>query len=164
MARQDLRKQITIFPPDGKPGQKHSLLNARDLITHQGWSTTPQHQDQFTPVADVMSQANIEPTEEELRIQFLKETPIDTMKLPELHEYAEVIFGAKIDKRLNQSKVLDRLEEIAAASNIKLLYSEPEKLDDADKQGDEQEDVKDAEDDEQKSEDEDAKDDESNEE
>ncbi len=42
MARKDLREQITIFPPDGKPGEKHSLLNARDLITHKGWSTTPQ--------------------------------------------------------------------------------------------------------------------------
>lgn len=133
MARQDLRKQITIYPPDGKPGEKHSLLNARDLITHKNWSTTPQSADQFTAVAEILSKAVVEPTEDEVYRQKLIATPVDKMTLAQIHEYAEVAFGTKIDKRLNLTKALDRLNEIADASNFKLLFSDVEKTEDEEK-------------------------------
>ena len=140
MARKDLREQITIFPPDGKPGEKHSLLNARDLITHKGWSTTPQSPEQFTPVADLMSSASREPTPEEVARQALINKPIDKMTREEVLAYAEEEFQAKIDKRLNLAKAIDRLQEIADASNFKLKFSDDEaasgddeKQDDADK-------------------------------
>lgn len=132
MARQDLRKQITIYPPDGKPGEKHSLLNARDLITHKNWSTTPQSADQFTAVAEILSKAVVEPTEDEVYRQKLIATPVDKMTLAQIHEYAEVAFGTKIDKRLNLTKALDRLNEIADASNFKLLFSDAVKDEDED--------------------------------
>ena len=139
MARKDLREQITIFPPDGKPGEKHSLLNARDLITHKGWSTTPQSPEQFTPVADLMSSASREPTPEEVARQALINKPIDKMTREEVLAYAEEEFQAKIDKRLNLAKAIDRLQEIADASNFKLKFSDDEtangddeKQDDAD--------------------------------
>lgn len=126
MARKDLREQITIFPPDGKPGEKHSLLNARDLITHKGWSTTPQSPEQFTPVADLMSSASREPTPEEVARQALINKPIDKMTREEVLAYAEEEFQAKIDKRLNLAKAIDRLKEIADASNFKLKFSDDE--------------------------------------
>ena len=126
MARKDLREQITIFPPDGKPGEKHSLLNARDLITHKGWSTTPQSPEQFTPVADLMSSASREPTPEEVARQALINKPIDKMTREEVLAYAEEEFQAKIDKRLNLAKAIDRLQEIADASNFKLKFSDDE--------------------------------------
>ena len=139
MARKDLREQITIFPPDGKPGEKHSLLNARDLITHKGWSTTPQSPEQFTSVADLMSSATREPTPEEVARQALINKPIDKMTREEVLAYAEEEFQAKIDKRLNLAKAIDRLQEIADASNFKLKFSDDEtangddeKQDDAD--------------------------------
>ena len=139
MARKDLREQITIFPPDGKPGEKHSLLNARDLITHKGWSTTPQSPEQFTSVADLMSSATREPTPEEVARQALINKPIDKMTREEILAYAEEEFQAKIDKRLNLAKAIDRLKEIADASNFKLKFSDDEtangddeKQDDAD--------------------------------
>ncbi len=139
MARKDLREQITIFPPDGKPGEKHSLLNARDLITHKGWSTTPQSPEQFTSVADLMSSATREPTPEEVARQALINKPIDKMTREEILAYAEEEFQAKIDKRLNLAKAIDRLQEIADASNFKLKFSDDEtangddeKQDDAD--------------------------------
>lgn len=130
MARQDLRKQITIYPPDGKPGEKHSLLNARDLITHKNWTTTPQSVDQFKAVADILSEAAVEPTDEEKHRLALIATPVDTMTMAQLHEYVEVAFGTKIDKRLNLNKALDRLKEIADASNFKLLFSDAVKDED----------------------------------
>lgn len=136
MARQDLRKQITIYPPDGKPGEKHSLLNARDLITHKNWSTTPQSADQFTAVAEILSKAVVEPTEDEVYRQKLIATPVDKMTLAQIHEYAEVAFGTKIDKRLNLTKALDRLNEIADASNFKLLFSDAVKDEDEDEEKD----------------------------
>ena len=126
MARKDLREQITIFPPDGKPGEKHSLLNARDLITHKGWSTTPQSPEQFTSVADLMSSATREPTPEEVARQVLINKPIDKMTREEVLAYAEEEFQAKIDKRLNLAKAIDRLKEIADASNFKLKFSDDE--------------------------------------
>ena len=126
MARKDLREQITIFPPDGKPGEKHSLLNARDLITHKGWSTTPQSPEQFTSVADLMSSATREPTPEEVARQALINKPIDKMTREEILAYAEEEFQAKIDKRLNLAKAIDRLKEIADASNFKLKFSDDE--------------------------------------
>ena len=139
MARKDLREQITIFPPDGKPGEKHSLLNARDLITHKGWTTTPQSPEQFTSVADLMSSASREPTPEEVARQALINKPIDKMTREEILAYAEEEFQAKIDKRLNLAKAIDRLQEIADASNFKLKFSDDEtangddeKQDDAD--------------------------------
>ena len=124
MARQDLRKQITIYPPNGGPGEKHTLLNARDLITHSGWSTTPQHKDQFSEVDDIMANAVIEPTEEELIRQALLAKPVDLMTLTEIHEFVEAEFGAKIDKRLNRDRAIDRLKEMADASNYKLKFSD----------------------------------------
>ena len=139
MARKDLREQITIFPPDGKPGEKHSLLNARDLITHKGWSTTPQSPEQFTSVADLMSSATREPTPEEVARQALINKPIDKMTREEILAYAEEEFQAKIDKRLNLAKAIDRLKEIADASNFKLKFSD----DEAANSDDEDEDVKD---------------------
>ena len=126
MARKDLREQITIFPPDGKPGEKHSLLNARDLITHKGWSTTPQSPEQFTSVADLMSSATREPTPEEVARQALINKPIDKMTREEVLAYAEEEFQAKIDKRLNLAKAIDRLKEIADVSNFKLKFSDDE--------------------------------------
>lgn len=158
MARKDLREQITIFPPNGKPGEKHSLLNARDLITHKGWTTTPQSKEQFTAVADLMSSASREPTPEEVERQALLSKPIDQMTREEVLAYAEEEFQAKIDKRLNLTKAIDRLKEIADASNFKLKFStdeaaagddqkdedEDEKQEDADaKDEDEQSDAKD---------------------
>lgn len=142
MARKDLRKQITIYPPNGGPGEKHSLLNSRDLITHSGWTTSPQHinqfkdavaedadedqGEQFTPVSDLMSNAKIEDTDEEAANQALLNQPVDTMTLPQMHAYAELRFGTKIDKRLNKNKTLDRLKEIADASNVLLKFSDDE--------------------------------------
>lgn len=139
MARKDLREQITIFPPDGKPGEKHSLLNARDLITHKGWTTTPQSPEQFTAVADLLSSASREPTPEEVARQALINKPIDKMTREEVLAYAEEEFQAKIDKRLNLTKAIDRLKEIADASNFKLKFSD----DEAANSDDEDEDAKD---------------------
>lgn len=153
MARQDLRKQITIFPPDGKPGEKHSLLNARDLITHKGWTTTPQSEEQFRAVADLLKEAKIEPTEEELIRQALLEKPIDKMTLAEVHEFAEIEFGTKIDKRLNLNKAVDRLQEIADASNYKLKFSDDKPEDEDDQSEDEDEKKDDAKEDDSKDDD-----------
>lgn len=137
MARKDLREQITIFPPDGKPGEKHSLLNARDLITHKGWTTTPQSPEQFTSVADLLSTAAREPTPEEVARQALINTPIDKMTREEILAYAEEEFQAKIDKRLNLAKAIDRLKEIADASNFKLKFSDDKTDEGEDEQEDE---------------------------
>lgn len=154
MARKDLREQITIFPPDGKPGEKHSLLNARDLITHKGWTTTPQSPEQFTSVADLMSSASREPTPEEVARQALINKPIDQMTREEVLAYAEEEFQAKIDKRLNLAKAIDRLKEIADASNFKLKFS----TDEAATGDDEDEDGKDEDEKSEDQTDEDAKD------
>ena len=158
MARKDLREQITIFPPDGKPGEKHSLLNARDLITHKGWSTTPQSPEQFTSVADLMSSATREPTPEEVARQALINKPIDKMTREEILAYAEEEFQAKIDKRLNLAKAIDRLKEIADASNFKLKFSDDEAA-----SGDDEEDDQSDEDAEKQDEDGDDKDEEGSE-
>lgn len=130
MARKDLRKQITIFPPNGGPGEKHSLLNARDLITHSGWTTTPQHADQFKPVDEILKESKIELTDEEKERQAILNKPIDQMTLAELHIFAEEEFGTKIDKRLNLNKAIDRLKEIADMSNYKLKFSDSENQED----------------------------------
>ena len=158
MARKDLREQITIFPPNGKPGEKHSLLNARDLITHKGWTTTPQSKEQFTSVADLMSTASRTPTPEEVERQALINKPIDQMTREEVLAYAEEEFQAKIDKRLNLAKAIDRLQEIADASNFKLKFSDDEAA-----SGDDEKDDQSDEDDEQQDEDGDDKDEEGSE-
>ena len=160
MARKDLREQITIFPPDGKPGEKHSLLNARDLITHKGWTTTPQSKEQFTSVADLMSTASRTPSPEEVERQALLSKPIDKMTREEVLAYAEEAFQTKIDKRLNLAKAIDRLKEIADSSNFKLKFSTDEAAAGDDKDEDEDEkdqdgDDADAKDEDEKSEDKD---------
>lgn len=124
--RQDLRKEITLYPPadapDQKP-QKHSLLNARDLINHSGWSTT-KRVDQFTSVDELLKTASAEDTDAEKARKALIAKPINQMTREELQSYAEEKFGTKLDKRLNLQKMIDRLTELATASGISLNFDQ----------------------------------------
>lgn len=132
MARSDLRKTITIYPPDGGPGQKHPLLNARDLLSHQGWSTQRQNKADFETVADEIKKANTQDTDEEKARLALLAKPVDEMSREDLIDFLKEKFGVQADKRMTKIKLLQQVEQLASNSGIALNYAKADENDDED--------------------------------
>lgn len=123
MPRMDSRKTINVYAPNSNKAEKATLLNARDLLNHCGYTTHPQGGSVFNSVADEIAAAPKENTPEEDDRLALLAKPVDLMNRDELRAYLKEVFGVDADRRAGRDKLFQQVEMLATNSNVKLILS-----------------------------------------